>query len=172
VTGSSRLPEPLAASVERLLGKLGMPAEGQVGMREVVEAWPAAVGETVARNAWPARFATDGTLVVHTSSSAWAFELAQLEEVVRTQLGSVAPRRLRFRPGPLPEPSASLPPAAAPSSGRKAREPAAADEARAASLTAAIASPELRRAVSRAAALSLARARAECRPAGGSDTLK
>src|SRR5262249_61256719 len=66
-------------------------------------AWPAAVGTQIARNAWPARFGRDGTLHVNTSSSAWAFELGQLESEIRKKLGDLAPKKLRFAPGPLPE---------------------------------------------------------------------
>ena len=43
-------------------------------MGETVAAWPSAVGEEIARNAWPARFARDGTLIVNTRDSVWAFE--------------------------------------------------------------------------------------------------
>ena len=67
-------PERIGDGVKRELGRFG--AAG--AMAEVVEAWPALVGEQIARNAWPARIARDGTLHVATSSSAWAFELGQL----------------------------------------------------------------------------------------------
>ena len=74
---------------------------------EIVEAWPGAVGPTIARNAWPARIARDGTLHVATSSSSWAFELAQLEADVlkrlRSAAGKDAPAKLRFAVGKLPE---------------------------------------------------------------------
>ena len=55
-------------------------------MPAIVAAWPAAVGEEVARNSWPARISRDGVLHVNTSSSAWAFELTQLAAVVLEQL--------------------------------------------------------------------------------------
>ena len=41
-------------------------------MAELVEAWPAAVGEAIARNAWPARIAKDGTVHVNTAESFFA----------------------------------------------------------------------------------------------------
>jgi len=129
-------------------------------MAEVVEAWPAAVGEAVARNAWPARIARDGTLYVNASSSAWAFELTQLApEVVtrlRSTLGERAPRALRFAAGPVPEPSSREPdevPAAA-------VDPTPAERELAAALTAGMADEELRELVGRAAAASLSRAAA------------
>ena len=75
-------------------------------MPELLEAWPGAVGEMVAANAWPARIARDGTLHVNTSSSTWAFELAQLAptiaERLRQELGESAPKALRFAVGHLP----------------------------------------------------------------------
>ena len=78
-------------------------------MAEIVRAWPGAVGETVARNAWPARLARDGTLHVHTASSTWAFELGNLAgtilEELRRELEEGTPPALRFSPGPLPEPA-------------------------------------------------------------------
>ena len=93
----------IASDVSSELGRFG-PAAGMV---EVVEAWPAAVGATIARNAWPARIARDGTLHVATSSASWAFELAQLEADVLTRLraatGKDAPAKLRFAVGKLPE---------------------------------------------------------------------
>ena len=64
--------ERIGNEVERELGRFGPAA----GMAELLRAWPDAVGEEIARNAWPARIARDGTLHVATSSSAWAFELA------------------------------------------------------------------------------------------------
>ena len=55
----------VGADVERELGRFG-PASG---MAPLVEVWPEAVGPEIARNAWPARLARDGTLHVHTQDS-------------------------------------------------------------------------------------------------------
>ena len=125
----------------------------------VVDAWPHVVGDAIASNAWPARLARDRTLHVTTSSSAWAFELAQLEpdllERLRNELSGDAPARLRFAPGPLPELSAPAPASAAverPAPGRQER-------AAAAELAAPISDAGLRGLVARAVAASLARAR-------------
>jgi hypothetical protein len=132
--------------------------ESAPGLLELVDAWPAAVGPEIARNAWPARLARDGTLHVATSSSTWAFELTQLEDDVRsrlvTKLGSGVPKRLRFAPGPLPAPAAE------PSGRAQRKRLVASAKARlqAASLTAEIEDEELRTAVARAAAASLERA--------------
>jgi hypothetical protein len=127
----------------------------QAAIGQIAEAWPDAVGERIARNAWPARIARDGTLHVHTSSSTWAFELEHLTSTIRERLGGLAPPKLRFAPGPLPEPeTVSLEEAP-----RDVPRPTAADRGTAAELTAEIADEKLRKLVARAAAASLSRAR-------------
>jgi hypothetical protein len=139
----------LGSDVERELGRFG-PASG---MAPLVEAWPAAVGPEIARNAWPARLARDGTLHVHTQDSIWAFELMTRAEEILTRLGKVAPRRLAFAPGPLPEPALDLtdeirePPP----------KPTPEHVAKAESLTRVIRDEELRKVVAKAAAASLSR---------------
>jgi hypothetical protein len=147
------MPTRVADEVRRELQRFGPAA----GMAELVGAWPAAVGDTIARNAWPARLARDGTLHVATSSSAWAFELAQLEadmlERLRRAVPEVAPPRLRFAPGPLPEPSGPDPAEAGP----EAPKPGPQERAAAAELTAVLEDEELRALVARAAAASLAK---------------
>jgi hypothetical protein len=90
--------KPLRGEVERELARFG--PGGRIP--ELVEAWPAAVGETIARNAWPARVARDGTLHVNTADSVWAFELGSRAAEIAGRLGV---ERIRFTPGPLPEPS-------------------------------------------------------------------
>jgi hypothetical protein len=122
-------------------------------MAPVVEAWPAAVGPEIARNAWPARLARDGTLHVHTQDSIWAFELTTRAEEIRTRLGEVAPRRIAFAPGPLPEPPVEA------SEQVRERPPAPTAEhvAKAESLTRVIRDEELRKVVAKAAAASLSR---------------
>ena len=147
---------------ESVLGELGR--FGPAGaMGEVVSAWPAAVGEAIAREAWPARIARDGTLTVATSSSVWAFELTQLEETIRERLagalGDAAPKRLRFAPGRLPERGAEASEAAVPQAPPQVGEEA---RRRGEELARPIEDEELRALVARAAATSLARA--ETRP--------
>jgi hypothetical protein len=70
-------------------------------MADLVDRWPAAVGPEIARFAWPARIARDGTVHVSTADSIWAFELGQRAAEIGARL-DVA--RLRFAPGPLPDP--------------------------------------------------------------------
>jgi len=145
--------EPIDGEVRRELARFG-PA-GAIGA--VVEAWPAAVGPAIAENAWPARIARDGTLHVAASSSAWAFELTQLEETVRTRLreplGNAAPKRIRFAAGRLPERGAE----SVESLRTKTYEPGPRERAMGAEIAAGIADPDLRALVARAAAASLSR---------------
>ena len=147
--------ERLDAEVRRELGRFG-PIEGDTAA--IVRAWPHAVGTTVARNAWPARIARDGALLVHTASSTWAFELGRLAETIlsqlRDELGAGTPRALRFEPGPMPEAETDSP------AGRShaALESSPERRAEAAEIAAAIEDDELRRLVARAAAASLSRA--------------
>ena len=136
-------------AVGRELGRFGPVS----GMAPVVEAWPLAVGPEIARNAWPARIARDGTLHVHTQDSIWAFELTTRAEEIRKRLGNAAPRRMSFAPGPLPEPPVEL------SEQVRERPPAPTPEhvAKAASLTRVIRDEELRKVVAKAVAASLSR---------------
>jgi hypothetical protein len=145
--------ERLQGDVRRELERFGPAA----GMADLVAAWPRSVGDQIARNAWPARIARDGTLHVHTSSSAWAFELAQLESTLKERLGGLAPPRLRFAVGPLPE----APRDASEDESRHVPEPSPEDLRAAADLAAGVADENLRKVVARAAALSLANARSD-----------
>ena len=144
----------LGEEVSRELGRFGVAEE----MTRIVEAWPSAVGPTIARNAWPARIARDGTLHVATSSSSWAFELGQLEadvvRRVRKAVGAHAPTRVRFAVGKLPEAG----PESRDDAGRTAMPPRAEDVAKAAELASVIEDDELRETVAKAAAQSLFRA--------------
>jgi hypothetical protein len=155
----------LGGQVRQELGRFGsgLGGIGDGDMVAIVRAWPQAVGETVARNAWPARLARDGTLHVNAASSTWAFELAQLAatilEQLRVDLGDATPPALKFAPGPIPDPEAEAAEKRAPTPPAVGAE----HRAEAAALTAAIEDEELRELVARAAAASLARASAEPR---------
>jgi hypothetical protein len=139
----------IGGQVARELGRFG-PASG---MAPLVEAWPTAVGPEIARNAWPARLARDGTLHVHTQDSIWAFELTTRAEEIRLRLGNAAPCRIMFAPGPLPEP-----PVASPERVHEQRpEPTPEHIAKAESLARVIRDEELRKVVAKAAAASLFR---------------
>jgi len=118
-------------------------------MGDVLAAWEAAVGPEIARNAQPARFQRDGTLIVHCQDAIWAFELGHRAAEISERL----PERpaLKFVPGPLPEAGFDPPPAAA----QGPPVVTVADEERAAELAAAIDDPELRDLVYRAIRSSL-----------------
>ncbi len=124
------------------------------GMAPVVEAWPGAVGSEIARNAWPARLGRDGSLRIHTKDSVWAFELAIRAEEIGARLGELAPPRLVFVAGPLPEPS----PEGAGEPERTGVEPSPEHHAQAASLVRGIRDEDLRKIVAKAVAMSLAAA--------------
>jgi hypothetical protein len=146
----------LADDVARELSRFGPAA----GMGKIVEAWPGAVGPTIARNAWPARIARDGTLHVATSSSSWAFELGQLQEDIlrrlRTAAGASAPAKLRFAVGRLPEHGAS---AEMDTAASVLSEPTPEAVAQGVALAAGIEDEELRNLVAKAAAQSLSKVR-------------
>ena len=146
--------ERIGDAVRSELGRFGTTGE----MTDLMAAWPEAVGETVARNAWPARLSRDRTLHVNASSSAWAFELQQLESEISGRLqevlGGAAPSKLRFVPGPLPE--------VVPTDEERRVTPlpeATLEQVREArALAASIESEDLRKSVEKAARASLARA--------------
>jgi hypothetical protein len=146
--------ERLAAEVRRELGRFA-PIEGDGAA--VARVWPRAVGETIARNAWPARLAGDGTLHVATVSATWAFELARLADTIleqlRADLAERTPRALRFAPGPVPDPPAP----AAGGAPAPVLETTPEQRAEAAAIAAGIEDEELRELVARAAAASLAK---------------
>ena len=144
--------------MERVLSRSG--GDAALALAEITAAWPKAVGDAVAREAWPLRVARDGTLHVATSSSTWAFELDRLspeiEEQLRVLLGASTPKKLRFRVGPVPEPGAASEGLAQGSGDTLAVTAEASAEA--ASLTSEVEDPELRELIARAARASLSRA--------------
>jgi hypothetical protein len=141
----------LEEEIRSELARLGGAPRTGGDLTELVRAWPRCVGPAISSNAWPARLSRDGSLLVHVSSSTWAFELTQLEEEIRARLGALAPPRLKFVPGPLPEGDEHAPtPRDAPAIRPDAR-------AKATSLAAEIADPTLRELVAKAASISLSK---------------
>jgi hypothetical protein len=149
--------ERLGDDAQRVLAAAGVPEAGPFA--EIVRAWPGAVGEAIARSAWPRRLGRDGVLHVATVSASWALELTQLAPEVlqrlRPALEGDPPTALRFAVGPVPEP----PRVAEPPEHVDVCRPGPEHRRRAAELAAPIEDEELRRLVARAAAASLARAR-------------
>jgi hypothetical protein len=137
--------EPLGPDIRSELARHGP----QAGMAELVERWPAAVGAGIARKAWPARIARDGTVHINTADSVWAFELGQKASEIAGKLGV---DRLRFAAGPLPEADEE-----APVSTPLQTTPE--DEERARAIASTIEDEKLRESVQKAVSLSLARGR-------------
>jgi len=137
--------EPLGDQIRAELHRVGADS----GAGDAVAAWPAAVGEEVARQAWPARTQPDGTLVVHVRDAIWGFELTQRAAEISARLPGRP--RLRFTPGPLPD----LPPRPAPAPPLEA-SPEHAREA--AVLTVGIEDQTLRESVAKVIKAALARA--------------
>jgi predicted nucleic acid-binding Zn ribbon protein len=143
--------EPLGDELKSELARFGP----QGGIGDTVAAWPAAVGEEIARHAWPARFTRDGTLLVNTRDAVWGFELTQRAAEISARLPTKP--KLKFAPGPLPEATPERPADAA-----LDRPQATLEQAReAAEWASEIEDEELRELVARAARASLARASAE-----------
>jgi hypothetical protein len=136
----------LGEDVKRELGRFG--PQGRIG--ELVEAWPVVVGETIARSAWPARVARDGTLHVNTADSIWAFELTSRAAEIAKRLGV---ERIRFAPGRLAGAVESPLETASPAP----LEPSESLREEGARLAAGIEDENLRKIVARAAAASLAK---------------
>ena len=137
--------EPLGEQIRTELSRVGADS----GAGDAVSTWPAAVGEEIARNAWPARTQPDGTLVVHVRDAIWGFELTQRAAEISQRLPGRP--RLRFTPGPLPETTVEAPaPPPVEASPEQARE---AEE-----IAAGIVDPSLRESVAKAIKASLARA--------------
>jgi hypothetical protein len=119
-------------------------------MAELVERWPDVVGHSIARNAWPARIARDGTVHVNTADSVWSFELGHRAVEIAERLGVP---KLRFAPGPLPEADEE------PVENPVDVSPEDAERARA--IASAISDEKLRESVQKAVSLSLARGRSD-----------
>ena len=138
--------EPVGEQIRAELSRVGADS----GAGDAVTAWPAAVGEEIARHAWPARTQPDGTLVVHVRDAIWGFELTQRATEISERLPGRP--RLRFTPGPLPETATEPSPASR-------VEPSPEQVREATEIAAGIEDPELRESVAKVIKLALARAR-------------
>ncbi|MGH3007937.1 MAG: DciA family protein [Gaiellaceae bacterium] len=137
--------EPVGDGIREELQRLGIES-GAAGA--ATDAWAAAVGPEISRNAWPARTQADGTLVVHVRDAIWGFELSQRAPEIASRLPGKP--RLRFVPGPLPD--------EAPQETTPARREATEEQSREADeMAAEITDPDLRKSVSKAIKAALAR---------------
>ncbi len=137
--------EPVGEEIRAELRRVG--ADSSAG--DSAASWSTAVGEEIARNAWPARTQPDGTLLVHVRDSIWGFELTQRAGEISARLPGRP--RLRFVPGPLPNGAPGEPPQVPP-------EPSPEQAREAAAIVAPIEDPDLRESVARAIKAALARA--------------
>jgi hypothetical protein len=137
--------DDVRAELQRLGGESGAAAD-------TTDAWVAAVGAEIARNAWPARTQADGTLVVHVRDAIWGFELTQQAPEISARLPGRP--RLRFVPGPLPaETSQPVDPPPLEASPEQSRE--------ADLMAAGISDRELRESVAKVIKIALVRARGD-----------
>lgn len=137
--------DPLGEQIRAEMHRMGV----ESGAGDAGGAWLAAVGDEIARNAWPARTQADGTLVVHVRDAIWGFELTQRAAEISGRLPGRP--RLRFVPGELPDLALEpVPPTPAEATSEQARE--------AASLAAAIEDPNLRESVAKVIKAALVRA--------------
>ena len=154
--------ERLEASVRGALRGAGVPDAG--ALADVVRVWPEAVGDAIARAAWPKRIARDGHPARRRDLRDVGLRAGLLADEILAKLaaavGEGAPSAIRFSPGPVPAPPAPLagPERAGDRPRSTPRRRLLADE-----LTAAMTDEELRATIARAAAASLARAAADRR---------
>ena len=139
--------EPVGEGIREELRRLGADSSATADQND---AWLAAVGPDIARNAWPARTQADGTLVVHVRDAIWGFELSQQAPEIAARLPGRP--RLRFVPGPLPE-EAPEEPSAAPA------EPTPEQVREAEEMTASISDQDLRESVAKVIKAALVRPR-------------
>jgi hypothetical protein len=137
--------EPLGEEIRAEMHRMGADS----GTGDAGSAWLTAVGDEIARNAWPARTQADGTLVVHVRDAIWGFELTQRAPEISSRLPGRP--RLRFVPGELPEPAPDpLPPPPTEATPEQAREADA--------LASEIEDPDLRESVAKVIKAALVRA--------------
>jgi hypothetical protein len=139
--------EPLGEGIREELRRLGADSSAAPDQND---AWLAAVGPEIARNAWPARTQADGTLVVHVRDAIWGFELSQQAPEIAARLPGRP--RLRFVPGPLPDEAPDEAPVPPPA-------PTAEQVREAEEMTASIDDPDLRESVAKVIKAALVHAR-------------
>jgi Dna[CI] antecedent, DciA len=151
--------ERIGDEIQRELARGG--SRDAIPLASVTAIWRDAVGDAIARKAWPLRLARDGTLHVAVASATWANELSLLQDEIlaalRVRLAAESPPTIRFAVGPIPEPERPLEPPGQEPPRTLEVPPEVEREADAAA--AEIGDPELRELVARAARASLLRGR-------------
>jgi hypothetical protein len=137
--------EPVGDGIREELRRLGADSSAAPDQND---AWLAAVGPEIARNAWPARTQADGTLIVHVRDAIWGFELSQQAPEIAARLPGRP--RLRFVPGPLPDDTLDEPPLMLPT-------PTAEQVREAEAMTASIEDQDLRESVAKVIKAALVR---------------
>ena len=98
MTGSRRgRPTKLGEALAGFLKSAGL--ADRLGQADVVNAWPALVGERIAHAATPESVTSDGTMFVRVASSAWRQELSLMtpEVLALINTGRAAGRIKRIR---------------------------------------------------------------------------
>lgn len=85
-----RDPQPLEATLARLLAEAGWESPAAVG--GIIHGWADIVGPRIAAHCEPVSY-EDGVLTVQTDSSAWATELRNLSTTLLSRLNAAVPRR-------------------------------------------------------------------------------
>ena len=98
-----RDPQPLEATLARLLAEAGWEAPAAVG--GIIHGWADIVGPRIAAHCVPVSF-EDGVLTVQTDSSAWATELRNLSSALLAKLNAAMPR---LTSAPPPPPAGRIP---------------------------------------------------------------
>lgn len=105
-----RDPQPLEATLARLLAEAGWEAPAAVG--GIIHGWADIVGPRIAAHCVPVSF-EDGVLTVQTDSSAWATELRNLSSALLAKLNAAMPRLASApalpAPGRIPRQAGSEP---------------------------------------------------------------
>ena len=139
--------------VPRALRRAGRPP-ADATLAAARDAWPGVVGSAAAAHSSPVRRSRGGVLTIGCSDAAWSHELNARSELLAARLAEALgrqPLRLRFA---VVE---QIRPAEGASRASRRRQPTAAQRTRADELVGDVADPELRRLLTAAAALAVAR---------------
>ena len=152
-----RAPQTSFALPQLIGGQINVAVPANLApIRRVIEVWPQAVGERLARYVVPARLLANGTLIVHARDASWVHAVTLEQRSILAKLDEhligTAPSALRAEIGPVDtrsEQPASIPTEIDPSA-----------QIRADAMVQTVTDPRLRAALRRAIARSLSRQKA------------